>query len=305
MAWVRIDDQFADHPKVKSVGIVGMAIQMASICYCNRYLTDGFIGYSTAEAIINSLCSPITNNLHFKSSDTPSDPSDKNSQNIRIYEISLTCGMGGYDLSEFDWAKIMVSAGLWEKTKGGYLIHDYLDYNPTKEVVTQRKEASSRGGKTAQKRASDTPSDTPSKPKPNPNSNTKEKAEEKKKNENPDAAIPEFVVQNQKRGTCQTPGSLLGFQKPNGKVREPTETENLLNELCSLVNFNAKDRGYCGQLIQTAALTGKLPDVRLLIHHLREAKSEGRLNVKEKGIILPAVFVIRNLQKLGAKPVPT
>lgn len=29
----------------------------------------------------------------------------------------------------------LVEVGLWEETEGGYLIHDYLDYNPTKEEV--------------------------------------------------------------------------------------------------------------------------------------------------------------------------
>ena len=29
----------------------------------------------------------------------------------------------------------LVAAGLWERVEGGYQIHDYLDYNPSREAV--------------------------------------------------------------------------------------------------------------------------------------------------------------------------
>jgi hypothetical protein len=43
MAWVRIDDGFYQHPKVLKVGPLGLALQVAALCYANRHLTDGFI----------------------------------------------------------------------------------------------------------------------------------------------------------------------------------------------------------------------------------------------------------------------
>ena len=43
MGWVRLDDSFATNPKILTVGPLGMAMQVAAICYANRHLTDGVI----------------------------------------------------------------------------------------------------------------------------------------------------------------------------------------------------------------------------------------------------------------------
>ena len=43
MTWVRLDDGFYQHPKIVRVGVVGMALQVAALCYANHNLTDGFI----------------------------------------------------------------------------------------------------------------------------------------------------------------------------------------------------------------------------------------------------------------------
>jgi hypothetical protein len=37
-------------------------------------------------------------------------------------------------------AKQLVNAGLWEAVDGGYQIHDYLDYNPSRDDVLRRRE---------------------------------------------------------------------------------------------------------------------------------------------------------------------
>lgn len=43
MSWVKIDDQFVDHPKLVRVGSVAGWLYVCGLCYCARYLTDGFI----------------------------------------------------------------------------------------------------------------------------------------------------------------------------------------------------------------------------------------------------------------------
>jgi len=48
MAWVKLDDGFYQHPKILRVGPLGMALQVAALCYANRHLTDGLI---PAEAV--------------------------------------------------------------------------------------------------------------------------------------------------------------------------------------------------------------------------------------------------------------
>ncbi len=43
MSWIKMDDQFADHPKVLRVGGDAAWLYVAALCYCARYLTDGDI----------------------------------------------------------------------------------------------------------------------------------------------------------------------------------------------------------------------------------------------------------------------
>lgn len=43
MAWVRIDDQFTDHPKVVEVGPLAECLFVRGLTYAARYLTDGFV----------------------------------------------------------------------------------------------------------------------------------------------------------------------------------------------------------------------------------------------------------------------
>lgn len=43
MAWIRIDDQIADHPKFLKAGAVASWLWVSCLAYCQRYLTDGFI----------------------------------------------------------------------------------------------------------------------------------------------------------------------------------------------------------------------------------------------------------------------
>jgi hypothetical protein len=46
MAWVRVDDQFAEHPKVLKLGrdrLPAIGLWLQGLTYANRYLTDGFI----------------------------------------------------------------------------------------------------------------------------------------------------------------------------------------------------------------------------------------------------------------------
>lgn len=133
--WARLDDQFPDHPKVRSFGVFSLALQAASICYCSRYLTDGFISYSAADALIASVLAPFT--LASGAMVTP----------------AVTSGMSGEDATEWNWKKLMVEAGLWEKKKGGFHVHDYLDYNPERaKVLEDRAKTASRVSKFRQKK---------------------------------------------------------------------------------------------------------------------------------------------------------
>lgn len=120
MAWVKIDDSFADHPKIASAGPLGMALQVAALCYCNRYLTDGFIPRAMAPRLV-----------YFEGFAEPHDVITR-----------------------------LIEVGIWIEVEGGYRIHDYLEYQPSKADIEatreQRRKAGAKGGKAKGK--GDTPS---------------------------------------------------------------------------------------------------------------------------------------------------
>lgn len=58
MTWVRIDDGFADHPKILKAGPLAIVAQVRALCYCSRHLTDGFLPDDIVMTILSDL-SPI------------------------------------------------------------------------------------------------------------------------------------------------------------------------------------------------------------------------------------------------------
>lgn len=104
MTWVKIDDQFQDHPKFLDVSLAGIGLWTAGLAYCSRYLTDGLIVTSAARRL--GATSKLTAEL--------------------------------------------VAAGLWEAVDGGWLIHDYTDYNPpatrVRDTREKRRTSGHKGG---------------------------------------------------------------------------------------------------------------------------------------------------------------
>lgn len=92
MTWVRLDDQFADHPKVVGLSANAFRLHVTAICYAARQETDGVIPRGAAFVLA-----------------------------ARRYLIELT------------------GAGLWEDHPSGFLIHDYLEYNPSADEVRSKR----------------------------------------------------------------------------------------------------------------------------------------------------------------------
>jgi hypothetical protein len=115
MAWAKIDDRFFSHPKVRSAGKDAILLYLAALTYSNEHLTEGFV------------------------------PEDS------LPLIALYAFVDDFKQS----ASKLVEVGLWHAStkclSNGYEIHDYHEYNPTKEQVEQtrkaRAEAGSKGGK--------------------------------------------------------------------------------------------------------------------------------------------------------------
>ena len=117
MSWVKIDDGFVEHPKIAKVGMIGAWLQLQALCYANRNLTDGFIPTAIAESFMRFGTIRVD---------------DETAVQWTVGEHS---GMQGLDLPDVPWPAKMVEAGLWEAVPHGYLIHDYSEYQPTKEHV--------------------------------------------------------------------------------------------------------------------------------------------------------------------------
>jgi hypothetical protein len=112
MPWVRIDEEFPHHPKVAPVGPLGIAMQVAALCYCNRYLTDGFVPSAMAPMLLT------LEGIGRRTSNGTTRP-------VTWQEIVAT----------------LVGTGLWEQVEGGWRIHDFHDYQPTREEIEAQRVA--------------------------------------------------------------------------------------------------------------------------------------------------------------------
>ena len=54
MTWVKIDDSFPDHPKIKGLKDDEFRLYMTALCYSSRYLTDGVIPLNIVRTFIES-----------------------------------------------------------------------------------------------------------------------------------------------------------------------------------------------------------------------------------------------------------
>lgn len=100
MSWVRLDDDFATHPKVKAAGRTAAWLHVAGLCYCAQHLTDG-----------------------------------------KISDSSLV-GLGEFSRAQArKLAERLVEVKLWEVNGTGYVIHDYLVYNPSRASVEKKRQA--------------------------------------------------------------------------------------------------------------------------------------------------------------------
>lgn len=104
MPWARLDDQIYCHPKMQACDGYARALNVAGITYCSAQLTDGFIPKHAPRLIM---------------------------------------AMAGFVLEDAplgDCIHQLTEAGLWEPATNGYLIHDYLVYNPSRAQVMASRE---------------------------------------------------------------------------------------------------------------------------------------------------------------------
>src|SRR5207248_10142333 len=106
--WIKLDDQFVDHPKLRQLGPLGIVLQVRALCYAARYLTDGWIPHRIAW-------------------DSTAD--------FGLLQATGEEPVASWFITPDD----MVKAGVWESREGQYWIHDYLQYNPSREQELARR----------------------------------------------------------------------------------------------------------------------------------------------------------------------
>ena len=106
VSWIRLDDGFPRHRKVQELGrdIVAKWLHIVALCYCGEHLTDGLVDEIALRTIINTADVPPT------------------AAHRAIHRL--------------------VETGLWITHEGrsGWLIRDYLEYNPTASSVREKRE---------------------------------------------------------------------------------------------------------------------------------------------------------------------
>jgi hypothetical protein len=98
MTWVKLDDQFPDHPKIVKAGTDAAWLHVCGLCYCGRFLTDGEIPKNQVKRL----------------ADLP---------------------------NPMKLAKRLCDVGLWLDAGDAFIIHDFLDFNPSKEKVEAERAA--------------------------------------------------------------------------------------------------------------------------------------------------------------------
>ncbi|MDE2107052.1 MAG: hypothetical protein KGL39_58135 [Patescibacteria group bacterium] len=135
MGWARIDDAMDEHPKIASTGALGLALHIAAICYSSRRLTDGII----PAAAIGKLISLEDFTHGKKPSTTP-----VTHQMIADRLVASNAWHRGTQIAACaKCAERMTGRDL----SGSFVLHDYLDYNPSRsQVVSKRARDSQRKG---------------------------------------------------------------------------------------------------------------------------------------------------------------
>jgi len=111
LSWVRSDDDEPHHIKFLQVPIAAYGLFQAAKCYASRRGTNGFI---PTEAMGGAIYPNVTR-----------------TQCIRLAQI----------LAAAKDPRRPDSKPLFEVVDGGWMIHDYLDYNPTAEQTRARRDA--------------------------------------------------------------------------------------------------------------------------------------------------------------------
>ena len=133
MTWVKVDDHFSEHPKMAKVGPLEWGFWLAGLAYCNRNLTDGFIPWAVARSLCSFEYAPVEGDENLLRA------------GIIVGEADRDGMFAGFPVDPTWVVNALLNAGLWEMAPGGYRVHDFGEYQPSKEEIeTQRAKTAGR-----------------------------------------------------------------------------------------------------------------------------------------------------------------
>lgn len=133
MGWVRLSDDFYDHPKFVDITPLSIALWTVGMAYCNRNLTDGYIAVSAAQRLcdFDGLCYETAGNEFMTAMEDDCTP-------LAIHDL-IKVGLwhdNGHDCPDCP-----------QPGRRRYYVHDYLVYQPSAEEIKVQKEQRSKAGK--------------------------------------------------------------------------------------------------------------------------------------------------------------
>lgn len=105
MTWFKVDDGYAEHPKTLEISLAASGLWVRCGAWASKYGTDGFIPQKT-----------VWRNC---------EGSSGNPKNIAKKLVKELC-----------------SSGFWEEVDGGFMIHDFLDFNFSNADIQRKREES-------------------------------------------------------------------------------------------------------------------------------------------------------------------
>lgn len=184
MVWAKLDDEILDNPKIARAGVLGFALHVAAITWCCRNLTDGFVPRGRVGCLLD--LSTVAG--EYLDAASPSVPAVADRYLDAAHDVGVP--------SSVKVAEWLVKVGLWRDAPGGWVLHDFLSYNPSKEKVMAERE---RG---RARKAPGTPSGIPPEPRPESGPGS---------TRIPDGPVPVPV-----------PGERRSERAPDGAPTEPT-----------------------------------------------------------------------------------
>ena len=131
MSWLRIDDTFYDHPKIVAAGPLAVALHVFAMTYASRHGTDGFVPASMLPWLVRFDGIQLTLGLEPRG---PAMPVDVQAIAARLVEIGL------WHPADAPCARCRPRTRRSAHPRAaGYLIHDFLEYNPTSAEVDERR----------------------------------------------------------------------------------------------------------------------------------------------------------------------